>query len=140
MVDEIHSNGNIIQLLNKTLAGLLLFALLPSIILLVWSPSLFVFVFGESWLQAGRFAQIMAPALAFRFVISTLSATYMATKNVRYAFIRRGVSFVFIVIALWFASYYEQSMFAIAIISVSMVLEDFAALFLIYKAALNPKL
>ena len=82
----------------------------------------------------------MAPALAFRFIISTLSATYMATKNVKYASIRRVISFLFVVIALWIASYYEQAFIAIILLSVSMLLEDLVALYLIYKAALNPKL
>ncbi len=140
MVDELHAGGNIIVLLNKTLVGLLLFSIFPTLILLLWAPTLFAFVFGENWLKAGQFAQIMAPALAFRFVISTLSATYMATKNVKYASIRRIVSFVFVVVALWVASLYEQALVAVVLLSVSMLLEDVIALFLIYKAALNPKL
>ena len=66
--------------------------------------------------------------------------TYMATKNVKYASIRRIVSFVFVVVALWIASLYEQAVVAVVLLSVSMLLEDVVALFLIYKAALNPKL
>lgn len=44
-----------------------------ALFLLLGAPELFVFVFGNEWRDSGVFAQILAPFLYFRFVISPLS-------------------------------------------------------------------
>lgn len=61
--------------------------LLGGIALLVSSPivyagdRLFGFVFGAEWARAGVLAAILMPALAFRFVVSTVSGVFSATGN-----------------------------------------------------------
>ena len=46
-------------------------------------PDLFSFVFGGEWREAGAFLQVMAPAVAIKFVASALSTTIGATRNNR---------------------------------------------------------
>lgn len=48
----------------------------PTLILLIAGPQLFSFVFGESWREAGTFAQWMAPWLYVVFITSPLGALF----------------------------------------------------------------
>lgn len=51
------------------------------LLLMLYAPPLFGWVFGEQWRVAGTYLQILMPALALRFVVSTLSSTFGATGN-----------------------------------------------------------
>jgi len=53
------------------------------IIVVFYAPPLFAWIFGEQWRIAGTYLQILMPALAVRFVASTLSSTFGATGHNR---------------------------------------------------------
>ena len=56
--------------------SLALLSVIPFVVLIFFAPSLFAFVFGESWRAAGECARILAPAMMFKFVVSPLSYSY----------------------------------------------------------------
>lgn len=66
--------------LTKILVGL---ALIPLVILVIFSPGLFAVVFGDEWVEAGRLLSIIMPALAVQFVVSTLSLGFLASGRLR---------------------------------------------------------
>jgi O-antigen/teichoic acid export membrane protein len=70
------------------------------VIFTIYAPELFSFVFGEKWLVAGQFAQIMIPAIALRFIVSTLSSTLGATKNNKIGAIWKIIYFVSTILVL----------------------------------------
>ena len=78
---------------------------LPFTLLLVfYAPPLFAWIFGEQWRLAGVYLQVLMPALALRFVVSTISTTFGATGNNRLGAIWKVTAFivslgVFIVVA-----------------------------------------
>ena len=51
------------------------------LILMVWGPAIFALVFGEDWREAGVLLQILMPAVAVKFVVSTLSGVFSGTGN-----------------------------------------------------------
>lgn len=52
------SDGKSIEkLFNKTTGALIIFALVPLALVMITGPSLFAFVFGEEWFEAGRYAR-----------------------------------------------------------------------------------
>lgn len=54
-----------------TVAGsLALLAVLPAAALMVFGPQLFSFIFGDEWLEAGRFARMLAPMLILQFSVA----------------------------------------------------------------------
>lgn len=139
MVELLRTDGNVLGILKKTGLMLVLAVILPTLVVLLYGPEIFVLIFGDNWSVAGQFAQILAVALSFRFVVSTLSVTFIATNNPRYMFVRRIVSFVFLAIALWVSGFYEDVMIFIIALSLSTICDDVVALFLIFKAAGNPR-
>ena len=80
--------------LYKVSAILLLITFFPFAILTIYAPELFSVVFGEKWFMAGQFAQILIPAIALTFIVSTLSSTLGATKNNKVGAIWKIVYFI----------------------------------------------
>ena len=62
-----HHGGSIAVLYIKTTAGLFVMVLLPSLILLIWAPQLFAWIFGSKWHLAGELARSLVIWLAVVF-------------------------------------------------------------------------
>jgi len=52
-----NNNGNLYSLFMKITGGLMALAFLPCVILFIWSPSIFPFIFGTEWQEAGVYAR-----------------------------------------------------------------------------------
>lgn len=66
-------SGNLSALVKSTIFKSALMALPVLIILLLFGPQLFTFVFGKEWTQAGVYASILAPWILLDFVRAPLS-------------------------------------------------------------------
>jgi O-antigen/teichoic acid export membrane protein len=65
---EAHNEGaQIFPLFIKITLGLFVLALLPSLILFIWAPQIFVWVFGSQWQTAGEYARYLILWLLFMF-------------------------------------------------------------------------
>ena len=65
---EAHNEGRrLMTLYVKITIGLFALALLPSLVLLIWSPRLFPWLFGSQWVLAGEFAGSLVVWLLFMF-------------------------------------------------------------------------
>jgi len=62
-----HQGGSLASLYLKTTVGLFLIAIIPSVVLLIWAPQLFAFVFGAKWFLAGELARSLVVWLAVGF-------------------------------------------------------------------------
>jgi len=71
-----HQGGRLGSLYVRTTAGLFAMALLPSLILLIWAPQLFTWVFGSKWHMAGELTRSLV--LWYVFVFCNLPATLFA--------------------------------------------------------------
>lgn len=56
----------------KILKRMILIGLIPLVILVLFGPVLFQWVFGEEWVESGSYARILAVLVFFRFVFSPL--------------------------------------------------------------------
>ncbi len=75
-------NGNCRAVFLKTLKSLVLLAFVPLVGFLLFAPSVFIFVFGQEWREAGIFAQLLSIMFFFRFIASPLSyVIYIAEKQ-----------------------------------------------------------
>jgi len=52
-----------------------------AVIMILLAPSLFVWVFGSQWREAGVYLQILMPSIAIKFVVSAVSTTLIGTAN-----------------------------------------------------------
>lgn len=68
-----NSDKELYPLLKDVLIKLVLIALPIFLVLVFFGPSLFAFVFGPKWEEAGSFARILAPWLLVQFISSPVS-------------------------------------------------------------------
>lgn len=78
---EAYHAGNLDQLTLKVFQQLLRIGLGPLIFVGILAPDLFAFIFGETWRQAGVFAQWMVPWLIIQLVVSPLSIVCSVTGH-----------------------------------------------------------
>ena len=81
VTEQINKKKNSISYFFKLSFFLLGIIFLPSIILFLFGPQIFILVFGNEWMLAGKFIQILIPSLAMQFIVSTLSPAISATLN-----------------------------------------------------------
>jgi len=62
-----HHGGSLLALYVKITAGLFMIATIPSLIIIIWGPPIFSFVFGQKWTLAGEFASSLVIWLTFLF-------------------------------------------------------------------------
>jgi O-antigen/teichoic acid export membrane protein len=75
-VHDFQTIGNCREVYRYTFKALLLLALGPSLILFLFSPQLFSWVFGQAWRPAGELARILAPLYFLNFIASPLSYVF----------------------------------------------------------------
>jgi O-antigen/teichoic acid export membrane protein len=80
--EDYNQTGNCERIFNKTFLQLLILGGVPFLILGMYAPELFSWIFGIRWQEAGHFAQIMTPMLFLKFIVNPLSYTfYIAQKQ-----------------------------------------------------------
>jgi len=75
-VQDFQTHGNCRDAYRYTFKALVLLGLGPSLVLLLFSPQLFAWIFGENWRAAGELAQILAPLYFLNFIASPLSYVF----------------------------------------------------------------
>jgi O-antigen/teichoic acid export membrane protein len=78
-VHEFQTVGNCKQAYRHTFKALLLLGLGPALVLFLFSPQLFAWIFGAAWREAGELAQILAPLFFLNFIASPLSYVFFVT-------------------------------------------------------------
>lgn len=69
------------RLFNQTSRRLLLIGALPMLILILFGPQLFAFVFGGDWELSGQFVQFLAPAMLIQFTVSPIAQTIFVLER-----------------------------------------------------------
>ena len=115
-------------------------SMIPAALFIIWGPQLFQLIFGDRWEEAGQIARIMAFAVSVRFVASTLSSTFGATRNNGLAALWRTTAFVstFLVLGV-FANHDDPMKFIVALVLNDICLYVLQYL-LILRAATNPRI
>ncbi len=57
--ETLHQGGSLTGLYVKSTAGLFVLAFFPSLVLFIWAPQIFSFIFGAKWHMAGEFARFL---------------------------------------------------------------------------------
>lgn len=80
---EFDTAGHCREAYRATFRALLLLAVGPSLVLLLFSPQLFGWLFGPAWRPAGELAQILAPLYFLNFLASPLSYVFFVAGRQR---------------------------------------------------------
>lgn len=79
----VNEQQNPLRYLKSITWVLSVIAVVPTVILVSSGPSIFSFIFGNDWREAGVLLSILMPALAVQFVVSTLSLSIIAAGRLR---------------------------------------------------------
>jgi O-antigen/teichoic acid export membrane protein len=116
---EAYSNGRLAPLISKVHNYLSLLAAPPALILMVYGPELFSFVFGNEWLEAGIMARWLAPAFYFQFISSPLSTILNVIERPDLTLILNTILLGLRIIALTIGSVYGNLVLAVVLFGVS---------------------
>lgn len=112
----------LLRISNKILKPLFLLGILPMIVLAIFSPWLFTFIFGEKWLMAGEFAQIIVGVAFVRLLFTPIFWVFLVfEKHGMYLFVT-AMRVSGVILAFLAASFFEFTTHqAIMIYTVIMV-------------------
>lgn len=99
-VQDFETLGNCQHAYRYTFKALLLLAIGPSLILLIFSPQLFSWIFGDAWRAAGELAQILAPLYFLNFIASPLSYVFFVAGKQKIELLWQVALFVMTATAL----------------------------------------
>ena len=72
--DEMKTHGTCRLLFRRTVFKLTVVSIIPFLILMIYTPEIFEFVFGKDWRTAGEMAQILVPMFFIRFITMPVSS------------------------------------------------------------------
>lgn len=82
--EEFTKYGSCRSVFLETFRYLILASIIPTIVIAIFSPQLFEFVFGEEWKIAGYFAQALSIKFFFQITVRPLGFTLMISGKQRY--------------------------------------------------------
>lgn len=82
----VNQKQSVYPLTLKTLRTLFYLSIVPFTVLFFFGSELFGFVFGERWTEAGRIAEILAPALLLNFIVSPISSLSLVLSKQKLMF------------------------------------------------------
>lgn len=77
-------SGNFRPLYATTFTVMLAVVAPVGVVMMIWGPSIFALVLGETWRGAGVYAQILAPLVCIQFIASPLGWTVYIVEKLRY--------------------------------------------------------
>jgi O-antigen/teichoic acid export membrane protein len=136
--DLVKANKNITKYLFTVTGVLVSIVMFPTAILITYAEEIFSWVFGETWRMAGQLLSILMPALALRFVVSTVSPLLGATGHNKVSAIWKISSLVVtFIMFIGFAPSLTVMEIFIAMVITDLILYLSYYLVIIY-AAMNP--
>jgi len=119
---------------------LLLLMTIPMILTLVFfGVELFIFVFGENWAEAGRYAAILSVAIAVRFAVSPLSSVMLLDHNLKKGASWQVCYFITVTFTLLMASGQEIQTFLLIFVGHEVVLYGFYLWIILSSAKARPQ-
>lgn len=79
-----NQGGDLYKNLRKTTLGLAVIGIIPFAILTIAGKWIFGFVFGKEWLEAGLYAQALAPWLFLLLINQPATQTYLVKQKLRF--------------------------------------------------------
>lgn len=99
--EEVNKNGECKKLFISTLKMLALPILPIFIILAIFAPFIFSFVFGNKWTSAGEYVQILIPMFYLKAIVSPLSYMFIIRHKQNEDLILHIISFLFVAFSFY---------------------------------------
>ncbi|WP_420316461.1 lipopolysaccharide biosynthesis protein [Ekhidna sp.] len=115
-IDDYHENGNCLTTFRKTFSILSVLSIIPTLILMIWAPEIFQFVFGDKWYGAGRLTQALSVLYFFKMVSSPLSYMYYIAKKTKEDLITQIALVLLNLLALALGFFYFEDVFMMVLL------------------------
>lgn len=119
--------GNCEAIFLKTAKTLAIFAIVPSLIVFIFSPMLYSYVFGQEWETSGIYARYLSLLFFIRFIVSPLSIVIYVAEKQKYDMIWQTVLLIITIISLSVGLIFNDA--AVSIISFSI---SYSVMYVIY--------
>lgn len=137
--EEFNLNGSCDRTFIETARFLFSTALVPTLIVGIFSPILFEFIFGRDWLPAGYYGRYLSVLFFFRFVSSPLGFTLMITGKHKWNLYWQASLLMVTSVGITIGFLFESADLSVLLFSVSYSLMYFVYFLLSYKASLGIK-
>ena len=136
---ELYAKGeSLVPILRKTVYNLALLAFPLMVVLMVFGPSLFAFVFGEEWRESGLYARLLAPYICIDFLRYGVSQLPIILGKVKQMFYWSLLGNLVLFSSLLFGIVVLDDLKSgFVLISITMTLYFSFLFFWIYKLAKN---
>jgi O-antigen/teichoic acid export membrane protein len=135
----IHNKSHAVRYLVSMTSILTAIIIVPMILIIIFGPQIFSFIFGLEWTVAGEFASILMPGLSVIFIVSTLSPVFASTGNLILSTIWYVVFFIFQFILLFVFSDKIIIKDLLILLTITNIVFYIILYFLIFYAITNPK-
>ena len=131
--DDLRRIGSCRAIFIKT--GLVLFSIgvVPALLLFFFGPTLFSFVFGPEWREAGEYAKILAPLALVQFVCSPLSYVFILREKLFLDLKTQILFLILILISLMLVAKLKSIVTAVWLLMISGVIFYLITIFFSYK-------
>lgn len=100
-----HEFGNCHNMFIKTFKGLTLLSIIPFALMFILAPSIFSFVFGEQWREAGEFARYLSIMFFFSFTVTPLSFMFYLGNKLKENFLLQILLLILTVSSFYIGDY-----------------------------------
>lgn len=112
-------NKSVLPIQKRTMKTTLIFAIPFALVVVFFAPGIFEWYLGSDWRMAGVYAQIMTPALFFRFISSPISGTPIIFDKQKKAYLYSVIGYsagFFVLLAMSYMNYpFENTLLAYSI-------------------------
>lgn len=137
--EQFSTKGDCSDIFLQTFKYLVLVAIIPTIVMVLFSPMVFEFVFGETWKQAGIFAQFLSIKFFFQLSVRPLGFTLLiAGKQIWYLYWQIGLG-IFTTLGLFLGVFLDSPNASVLLYSITYSIMYMIYFFISYKASLSRK-
>lgn len=132
--EKIQKKEMIVKLLRTTITTLSMISFPVFLVIFIWGPELFAFVFGKTWRESGVYASILCPWLFLNFIASPLSHLPVILNKQRLFFVFSLIGNVGVIISISAGAFiFNEIKQSLILITVTQVIFQFCMLaFFIY--------
>ena len=115
-----NNNLSILNEIKKIFWILLVVSLIEVLIIQLWSPFLFGFIFGSKYYLSGEFSKILVFSFVFNFITSSFSSIFIALQKIKYYSVWQIIYFLAIS-SLWFFKNLSLNHFLEVFVSIEVI-------------------
>ncbi|KAA0209950.1 hypothetical protein FBQ84_06670 [Ignavibacteria bacterium CHB1] len=137
--DLVNQRGEYKSFILQTWRTLLAGSIVPLIIIIIFAPDLFAFVFGENWRYSGNIASVLSVMYFFMFLTAPVSSIYLIFNQQKLALIFTFNSFIYRPLIVYLGYLYNDFMLGIILLVICESVNLVLLYSLLWRKVLNYK-